>query len=160
MLEWSCGCNEMSISCQSIIRSHNKTSHLDLATNDLRDGLRLAGLWEAVQALPEGLETRLTSTGRPLSQGQMVRLMLARAIVHQPRLLLIDEALDLIEDPSECARLVDGLVDRRNHWTVVISTRRPEVLQRCDVVFSLEAGKLICQSTNQTTNQPNSNRFA
>ena len=145
---------------EGTVAENLRLGHLDLATNDLRDGLRLAGLWEAVQALPEGLETRLTSTGRPLSQGQMVRLMLARAIVHQPRLLLIDEALDLIEDPSECARLVDGLVDRRNPWTVVISTRRPEVLQRCDVVFSLEAGKLICQSTNQTTNQPNSNRFA
>jgi ABC-type bacteriocin/lantibiotic exporter with double-glycine peptidase domain len=138
------------------IAENLRLGHKDLASNDLRDGLKLAGLWEVIQVLPEGLETKLTSAGRPLSQGQMVRLMLARAIVHRPRLLLIDEALDLIEDPLECAQLVERLVDRRNPWTVVISTRRSEVLERCDGVFSLDAGKLICQSTNQ----PNSTRFA
>jgi putative ABC transport system ATP-binding protein len=142
------------------IAENLRLGHADLATNDLRDGLKLAGLWEVVQTLPEGLETKLTSAGRPLSQGQMVRLMLARAIVHQPRLLLIDEALDLIEDPIECSQLVERIVDRTNPWTVVISTRRSEVLERCDGVFSLDSGKLICQSTSPTTTQPNSNRFA
>lgn len=138
------------------IAENLRLGHKDLTTNDLRDALRTAGLWEAIQVLPDGLETRLTSAGRPLSQGQMIRLMLARAIVHQPRLLLIDEALDQIEDPIECSQLVERLVDRRNPWTAVISTRRTEVLERCDGVFSLESGKLICQSTNQ----PNSTRFA
>lgn len=143
---------------EGTIAENLRLGHTDLSSSDLRDGLKLAGLWEAIQALPAGLDTKLTSAGRPLSQGQMIRLMLARAIVHQPRLVLIDEALDLIEDPIECSQLVERIVDRANPWTVVISTRRSEVLERCDGVFSLENGKLICQSTNTT--QPNSNRFA
>ena len=119
----------------------------DIGNAQLRDALALTGLLDAVQALPEALDTKLTTGGRPLSQSQVLRLMLARAVVHRPQLLLIDEVLDQIEDAAECAALASRLLDRRNPWTVVVSSRRGDVHQFCDAVYTLEEGKLLCLSS-------------
>ena len=131
----------------------------DLGSAEIRDCLKMAGLLDEVLSLPGALETRLTTGGRPLSDGQMLRLMIARAVAQKPRLLLIDEVLDRIEDGLECSALVERLLDRNNPWTLVVASTRPEVLSRCDAVFHLVNGKLECLPKVETTSL-NSNRFA
>ena len=112
-------------------------------TNDqVREALRLAGLLEDVQALPAGLQTELITNGLPLSHGQLIRLMLARAVASRPRLLILDEILDPIDDPAECARLVDRLFDRENPWTLIVASQRAAVLDRCDQRFVLSNGAI------------------
>ena len=113
-----------------------------LTLDDVRHALRLAGLLDDVQALPAGLQTELITNGLPLSQGQLIRLMLARAVASRPRLLILDEILDPIDDPVECSRLLDRLFDRQNPWTLIVASQRTAVLDRCDQRFVLSQGEL------------------
>ncbi|MBY0507623.1 MAG: ATP-binding cassette domain-containing protein [Bryobacteraceae bacterium] len=113
-----------------------------MTLDEVRAALRMAGLLEDVQALPDGIQTELVTTGLPLSQGQVIRLMLARAVASRPRLLILDEILDPIDDFAECARLVDRLFDRANPWTLIVVSQRADVLDRCDARYVLKQGTI------------------
>jgi ABC-type bacteriocin/lantibiotic exporter with double-glycine peptidase domain len=108
---------------------------IDLA--EVRQALRQVSLLDRVEGLRDGLETRLTTGGVPLSGGQAVRLAIARAILGKPRLLLIDESLDHIHDAPGIESLLDVLFDRNAGWTLVIASSHPSLLARCDFVYEL-----------------------
>lgn len=100
----------------------------NLSLAEVQAALTAVGVWEAVQALPEGVRTELTSFGRPLSQGQADLLALARVTASKPRLLLIDGALDGLDEQ----RLNHALahLTERAPWTLVVATRRLDVARR------------------------------
>lgn len=102
-----------------------------VTTGEIREALTRVGLGEALLALPEGLQTVLNTGGLPLSQGQIRLLMFARAIAHKPRLLLIDEAIDAIDDTAERDRLLETLFAPGAPWTVVMATRNAALAGRC-----------------------------
>lgn len=95
---------------------------------------------EDVQALPLGLRTPLVSGGRGLASTLRIRLLLARAIVCNPRLLLLDETLASVE-PTTRHELIAVLTDRRASWTLVVVSHDPEVFASCDRVLVLRDGK-------------------
>jgi ABC-type multidrug transport system fused ATPase/permease subunit len=109
-----------------------------LSTEAVHDALRKVGLLDAFASLPDGVLTRLTSKGVPLSDGQIHRLMLARAIVGEPRLLLVDALLDVMS-PASLEELLDVLTDPAAPWTLVIVSNREQVLRRCDRVIDLSS---------------------
>lgn len=113
-----------------------------------RDGLDLdricaalqqAGLWDPVQALPQGLETPLTSFGPPLSATQSDLLVLARALATQPRLLLVDCLLDRLDGPALETALAAllGAGQDRMPWTLVVATQRRSIAARLPRVLVL-----------------------
>ena len=107
-----------------------------IETDDIRRALSDVGLLETVLQYPEGLATLLAPGGRPLSSTERMRLMLARALIGKPRLLLLDECLEGL-DLQVLAELEPCLFDRRNPWTLVLVTRDPELIRRCDQVLTL-----------------------
>lgn len=127
---------------QGTVADNVRFGDATLTLDDVRHALRLAGLLDDVQALPAGLQTGLITSGLPLSQGQLIRLMLARAVASRPRLLILDEILDPIDDPAECSRLVDRLFDRENPWTLIVTSQRAAVLDRCHQRFVLSHGAI------------------
>ncbi|MCX6596306.1 MAG: ATP-binding cassette domain-containing protein [Acidobacteria bacterium] len=102
-----------------------------ITTGEIREALTRVGLGEALMALPDGLQTVLNTGGLPLSQGQLRLLMFGRAISQKPRLLLIDEAIDAIDDTAERDRLLDTLFAPDAPWTVVMATRNAALAGRC-----------------------------
>lgn len=108
----------------------------DLSLDDVRLALEHVGLMDAVLRLPDGLDTRLKPGGRPLSSTQRARLVLARAIIGRPRLLLLDELLEGLELETVTA-LESYLFDRKAPWTLVLVTRDPDLVQHCDEVVRL-----------------------
>jgi putative ABC transport system ATP-binding protein len=109
---------------------------------DVTAALAGVGLLDELLRLPQGLDTVLTPHGRPLSYRQACRLMIARAVVARPRLLVIDGALDTIDQPDERARLDAIVFDPASPWTVVCITERPDVLARCSRVVRLHDGEI------------------
>lgn len=97
-------------------------------THDVRDALDFVGLLDEVLRLPEGLKTELNATGYPLTPTQLRKLMLARAIVGNPRLLLIDGALDAFPD-ADAHMLATRLCERQHNWTLVIVTGREALMK-------------------------------
>jgi ABC-type bacteriocin/lantibiotic exporter with double-glycine peptidase domain len=112
----------------------------EITLTDMRDALEQVGLLEGILRLPDGLEMVLTSNGAPLTENQLRRLMLARAIVSQPGLLLIDGVLDSFPD-AEADELMGMLCDSRHPWTLLIVTGRVSLQKQCPRVIELQHGE-------------------
>jgi ABC-type bacteriocin/lantibiotic exporter with double-glycine peptidase domain len=108
----------------------------ELSIADVRRALQAVQLLDEILDLPAGLQTRLTSGGRPLSLGQAERLMLARAIAGQPRLLVLDEVLDDM-DRSVRDEVLPAIVGRDARWTLLVVTHSLEVASLCDRCITL-----------------------
>jgi ABC-type bacteriocin/lantibiotic exporter with double-glycine peptidase domain len=108
----------------------------DVSLDDVRRALECVGLIQAVLQFPDGLDTQLKPGGRPLSNTQRIRLVLARAIIGRPRLLLLDELLEGL-DLQTVAELEKYLFDPANPWTLVLVTRDPDLVKRCEHVVRL-----------------------
>jgi len=112
----------------------------EISLIQIRKVLEKVGLLETILAFPEGLNTPLWGEGKPLSLGQASRLMIARAILGEPRLLIVDEALDHIDE--QCRPLVLAtLLDRAQPWTLILITHVLDLAQQCDRVITLQPPK-------------------
>ncbi|MBN8732430.1 MAG: ATP-binding cassette domain-containing protein [Acidobacteria bacterium] len=109
----------------------------------VREALECAGLLQELEALPEGLNTELTTGGRPLSGGQAIRLMLARAFAGHPRLLLIDETLDGLDDAAGRDQALRTVFDSAKGWTLLVATNRPDIAARCGRVVQVVKGSVV-----------------
>jgi len=107
-----------------------------ITAQDVREALGAVGLTDEILELPDGLNATLQTNGAPLSATQALRLMVARAIVGRPRLLLIDGTLDALPD-SMLAKLLPYLVGPDHPWTTLIVTGRQAITDRCDRVWEL-----------------------
>ncbi len=106
----------------------------DVGLDEVRGALAAVGLLDDVLRLPQGLDSPLLLGGRPLTSLQRTRLVLARAIIGRPRLLLIDKTLDSL-GPDALAELCTLLFDRNQPWTLVVATHDPDVIKRCDQII-------------------------
>lgn len=107
-----------------------------ISESNMRSAMELVGMWDEALELSHGLDTLLQSGGYPLSNAQRARLMLARAIVARPRVLLIDGVFELLA-PSERAELWKVLSDRSQPWTLLVSTYDEAILAGCDQKIEL-----------------------
>ncbi len=111
-----------------------------LSLKSIYDALEAVALADEVAELPNGLHTRLSSSGGPLSLGQSRRLMLARVLAGQPNLVVLDEALDGIDLDSR-ASVLDAFFNSPSHWTLVVITHSQEVAERCDRAIAILHGR-------------------
>lgn len=110
-----------------------------ISIEQVRQALTTVSLLDEIMAFPDGLEELLSSDAAPLTQSQARRLMVARAIVDQPRLLLVDGILDGLSD-EEIGTLLPRLTDKACPWTLINSTGRARIAEKCDRVISLSNG--------------------
>ncbi|MEM8732936.1 MAG: ABC transporter ATP-binding protein [Planctomycetota bacterium] len=97
----------------------------------VRETLQQLNLWEDIIRLPQGLDTKLQSDGHPLSEPQLAKLMLARAMAGGPGLLLIDRALDVLPE-HEQDQILAFLKTQSHVWTLVISTRLDRIADQIE----------------------------
>lgn len=110
-----------------------------ISAAEARTALERVGLLDEVRALPEGLDTELAHDGAPLGPSQIARLLLARAMAGQPRLIVVDESLEVIE-PLARARCVSALTRPGAPWTLVALVTEPSVAlaRGCSQLLSLD----------------------
>ena len=113
---------------------------------EVADALASASALDVVDALPDGLATDLPERGRSLSGGQRQRLALARSLVADPEVLILDEPTSAVDAHTE-ARIGLGLRDARAGRTTVVFTTSPLLLEHVDVVAFLKDGRI--QATGQ-----------
>lgn len=120
----------------------------DADTATLRTALEKAALWPTVAALPDGLDTRLGDQGAGLSGGELRRLALARVLLRDARLVLLDEPTAGLDASNE--RLVlDCLQRLAPGRTLLVISHREEVVRRCTQVVELAAGRVQRITTPQ-----------
>jgi len=125
----------------------NVTLGADLPDAAVRQALRLARADGFVDALPEGLDTRVGERGATLSGGQRQRLALARALVRDPRLLVLDDATSAV-DPSVEREILTGLRAARAGSTVVVVAHRMATILLADEIVYLRAGRVAARGTH------------
>ena len=113
----------------------------DLDEAAARRALEQADAWEFVAAMPEGLQTSVGERGARVSAGQRQRIMLARALAHQPRLLILDEATSALDPVSEAA-ICRTLRALRGQLTIVAVSHQPALAEFADSVYRLSEGRL------------------
>lgn len=118
----------------------------DAAISDDRIGeaLRQAGALDFVSRLPGGLSASVGEMGGKLSGGQRQRLSLARALVHQPQVLILDEVTSAL-DPGTEAEIVENIAGLRGLYTIVAITHRPAWTEIADRLYRVEAGEVSLQ---------------
>ena len=108
----------------------------------LREACRIAEADEFVEALDDGYETLLGERGAGLSEGQLQRLAIARAIYSGKPVLLLDEATSALDEQTE-AKVLENLRQLKNR-TVIIVTHRKAALDICNRIVEMENGR-ICE---------------
>ncbi len=111
----------------------------DLDAEDAERALRMADAWEFIKALPQGLETSLGERGGRLSGGQRQRLAIARALIHQPALLILDEATSNLDAEAEAA-VIATVSQLKGKLTMLAVSHDEALVEAADVVIRLRDG--------------------
>lgn len=103
--------------------------------------LDLSHLGEMVRELPEGINTRVGERGVKLSGGQRQRIGIARALYHDPSVLVFDEATSALDGISEKA-IMDAINDFSGEKTIIIVAHRLNTVRNCDVIYFMRDGSV------------------
>lgn len=103
--------------------------------------LEEAQLKEFVEELPDGLETTIGDRGVRISGGQRQRLGIARALYHNPEILVFDEATSALDGDTEKA-VMDAINSFHGRKTMVIIAHRLNTIAKCDVIYKVEDEKI------------------
>lgn len=110
--------------------------------DDLRKAAHQANVLTDIEALPNGFETHIGQRGVQLSGGQRQRLSIARALVGQPKLLVLDEPTSALDVHSE-AMVRETMGNLRGRVTVIVIAHRLSTLEVCDRLMVIEGGRLM-----------------
>jgi ATP-binding cassette subfamily C protein len=112
--------------------------------DEVWEAVRDAGLADDVQAMPLGLHTFIAEVGANLSGGQRQRLLIARALLRHPRVLLFDEATSALDNLTQ-ALVADAL--RRRRVTRVVVAHRLSTIREADRIYVLSEGRIVQAGT-------------
>ena len=108
---------------------------------------RIAELHDfVVGELPQGYATRVGERGVRLSGGQRQRIGIARALYHDPDVLIMDEATSALDNLTERA-VMDAVTNLGHAKTIVLIAHRLSTVRGCDTIFMLERGRLVAQGS-------------
>jgi subfamily B ATP-binding cassette protein MsbA len=108
----------------------------------VEQALRDAALWDVVQALPQGLQSRIGVNGSALSGGQRQRLGIARALYREAPIWILDEATSALDTESERA-VQEALVRQQGRRTLIVIAHRLSTVRHADRIFVLQAGRVV-----------------
>jgi ABC-type multidrug transport system fused ATPase/permease subunit len=128
------------------VRANVALGHPNLTDVEIWHALRLAQLADMIEALPEGLDTRIGERGVRFSGGQRQRLGIARALARRPHVLILDEATSALDNETE-HNFIDVLDSLHGTLTTITIAHRLSTVRHADQVFFLEDGRVQSQGT-------------
>ena len=110
---------------------------------------RLSGAHEFVSRLPQGYETEIGERGYSLSGGQRQRIAIARAVLADPRVLILDDATSAV-DPTKEHEIRDALEEVMRGRTTIVIAHRPATIALADRVVLIDEGKVAADGTHES----------
>jgi ATP-binding cassette subfamily C protein len=121
------------------IHENISLSNPDISADAVLAALDQAGAGEFINAMPDGIETDVGEMGGRLSGGQRQRIALARALVTNPKILILDEVTSAL-DPETEAEIVNNIASLRGRYTIVAITHRPAWTKIADRLYTISKG--------------------
>lgn len=115
---------------------------------DLQRALERASFAKDIQFLPDGLETMVGEKGVALSGGQKQRVSIARALIADPEILMLDDALSAVDGKTE-AEIIEGIRTERAGKTTLITTHRLSAVQHADWILVLDEGRIVQEGSHE-----------
>ena len=122
------------------VLDHLRSLDPHVAVTEASAALAQIGVLDSIRALPDGLNTRLSTDGSPLSDSQIAAIALAATIVARPRVLLLDEEALTRLEPTQREIALDAMFAADAPWTVVAVSELRDVRSRCTRVVDIHAG--------------------
>jgi subfamily B ATP-binding cassette protein MsbA len=129
------------------IRENLLYGNADADEEELVSAARAAGIYEYIQMLPDGFLTRIGENGVALSEGQKQRLSIARALVKNPDILILDEPTSAVDRFNEKS-FFQALPAYIRNKTLFIATHRYSTIQECDLVLLLDKNRILTVGTH------------
>ncbi|MBQ2274747.1 MAG: ABC transporter ATP-binding protein [Clostridia bacterium] len=112
----------------------------DVTEEKLENAAKQAVIYDFIKSLPDGFDTKIGERGLGLSEGQLQRIAIARALLNDAPILLLDECTSALDIETEL-KLLENLKENRDK-TVILITHRRAALDICDTVLTLKKGKI------------------
>ncbi|MFC4691194.1 peptidase domain-containing ABC transporter [Dokdonia genika] len=119
----------------------------EISQERLNEVIKIVGLQDFVRQQSNGLRTMLFPEGQQIPHTISKRILLARAIVHEPRVLLLKDALEHFES-TEARAIMDYLIHPDRPWALAVSSNNKDWQAQCNRYIKLENGKIITQKKN------------
>jgi ATP-binding cassette subfamily C protein len=116
----------------------------ELTEQDVKGALQAAGAWDFVANMPQGIHSLVGERGGKLSGGQRQRIVIARAIVHKPKLLILDEATSAL-DPNSEAEVCETLRQLRGELTILAISHQTALAKIADKTYRISDGKIVAE---------------
>jgi ATP-binding cassette subfamily C protein len=128
------------------IHENISLSNPNVSTEAIVAALEQAGARDFIASLPHGIETDVGEMGGRLSGGQRQRIALARALVTNPKILILDEVTSAL-DPETEAEIVSNIASLRGRYTIVAITHRPAWTKIADRLYTISKGHVSSPKT-------------
>jgi ATP-binding cassette, subfamily B, multidrug efflux pump len=120
----------------------------DASEEELEAAIDIAAFRKDLEMLPEGLSTLVGEKGVALSGGQKQRISIARALIKNPDILILDDSLSAVDAKTE-KQIIDNIRRVRDDKTTIITTHRMTAVQHADHIIVLDEGKIVEEGTHE-----------
>jgi len=130
------------------IRENIAYGKTDATDQEIIQAARKGNAWQFIESFPEGLDTLVGERGIKLSGGQRQRIAIARAILKNPAILILDEATSSLDSESE--KLVQQAMDElMQNRTSIIIAHRLSTIRKVDKILVIDGGRIVEQGTHE-----------
>lgn len=130
------------------IRANILFGKSDATEGEIENAIRLSHFEKDLAMLPNGLETLVGEKGVALSGGQKQRISIARALIKNPEILILDDSLSAVDAKTE-AKIIENIQTERAGKTTIITTHRLSAVHHADWIVVLDDGKVIEEGTHE-----------
>lgn len=120
----------------------------DATEDEILESIRVASFEEDLKNMEEGLETLVGEKGVSISGGQKQRISLARALIKDPEILILDDSLSAVDAKTE-QNIIANILKVRADKTTIISTHRLSAIKSADEIIVLDDGKIVERGTHE-----------
>ena len=124
------------------IRANLLLARPDASDAELNDALEAVGLSEWIASESEGIDTKVGEMGERISGGQRQRLALARALLRETPIMILDEATSQVDRETE-ARVLEGIRRRTSDKTLIVVAHRLDTIRDADQIIVMDSGRIV-----------------